>query len=184
MKYVQMIVVAVLFIFSLNFVVSGNNLVSADDDDEKYENYEGGGEEKEEGPYEDIGKAVGWGTMTSMGIAGSIFPLRRSMKTVTTKLPNVKNGFISITKFLGKNHIIFGVIAVALSIVHGATMYLSKGELEDEGLVGLGAIVFMLIAGIVGAVLFKNKKSNSLKTTHKTLVAVAILIGFVHVFVS
>ena len=37
---------------------------------------------EKEGPYEDIGKTVGWGTITAMGTAGLIFPLRRSMKKV------------------------------------------------------------------------------------------------------
>ena len=185
MKYLQMIFVAFLFVFALSFVTTGSNQVLADeDDDEKYENYQGGGEEEKEGPYEDIGKTVGWGTVTAMGTAGLVFPLRRTMKKVTTNFPGAKKRFISITKFLGNNHTSFGIIALALGIAHGVTMYLSKGELEDEGIIGLGAVVLMVIAGILGAVLFKNKKSKTLKTTHSTLIAMAILIGLVHIFAS
>jgi hypothetical protein len=184
MKYLKMIFVAFLFVFALCLVTTGSNHVSADDDDEKYENFQGGGEEEKEGPYEELGKTIGWGTITAMGTAGLIFPLRRSMKKVTTNYPGAKKRYITITKFFGNYHTIFGITALALGIVHGVTMYLSKGELEDEGIIGLVAIVFMVIAGILGAVLFKNKKSKTLKTTHSTLIAIAILIGMVHIFAS
>ncbi|NMD69714.1 hypothetical protein HHO41_05395 [Bacillus sp. DNRA2] len=185
MKTLQMVLMALLFVFALNFVTTGNNLVSADDDDDKkYEQYEGGEERGEDSPYEDLGKTVGWGTVIAMGTAGIIFPLRRSMKAVTTNFPEAKKGFIALTKFFGKFHIPIGIIALGLSIFHGITMYLSEGELESEGIIGLGSVVLMAIAGIVGAVLFKNKKAKSLRTTHTILIAFALLIGAVHIFAS
>lgn len=185
MKTLQISLFAFLFMFALNFVPTGNSHVSADDDDyEKYEYYEDGEEHGEDGPYEELGETVGWGTIIAMGAAGIIFPLRRSMKTVTTNFPEAKKSFIAFSKFFGKFHIPIGISALGLSIFHGITMYLSEGELESEGIIGLGSVVLMLIAGLIGAVLFKNKKAKSLRTTHTILVALALLIGVVHVFAS
>ena len=182
MKYLQMVFVVFLLVFSLNFVTAGGNLVSADDDNEgKYENYEGG---EEDSPFEEIGKTAGWGTVIAMGAAGLIFPLRRSMKLVTTSLPGAKRLFISISKFFGKYHILIGILALLLSIFHGITMYLNEGELESEGIIGLGAVILMVIAGILGAVLFKNKKVKTLRTTHSILIAFAILITAVHILAT
>lgn len=184
MKTLQIVIFALLVMFALNFVPTATNIVSADDDYEKYEHYEDGEEHEEDGPYEELGETVGWGTVIAMGIAGIIFPLRRSMKTVTTNFPEAKKGFISLTKFFGKFHIPIGIIALGLSIFHGITMYVSEGELESDGVIGLGSVVLMLIAGIIGAVLFKNKKAKSLRTTHTILIAIAMFIGVVHIFAS
>ena len=79
---------------------------------------------------------------------------------------------------------LIGIIALALSIFHGVTMYLSEGKLESEGIIGLGAVIFMMVAGILGTVLYKNKKVKSLRTTHTILIAFALIIGFVHIFIS
>lgn len=185
MKYLQMVFIGFLFTFALNFVTTGSSLVHADDDFEgKYGDYEGDHEEGDDGPYEDIGKTVGWGSVIAMGTAALIFPLRRSMKKIITNFPGAKNIFISISKFMGKYHIMIGIIALALSIIHGVTMYLSEGELESEGMIGLGSVLLIVIAGTIGAVLFKNKKAKSLRTTHSVLIALGILIGFVHIIAS
>ncbi len=189
MKHLKMVFIVFLFIFAFNYVTPGINLVSADDDDyeEEYEYQEDeseDGEEDEDGPYEDIGEMVGWGAVIAMGTGALIFPLRRSMKTVITNFPEAKSIFISITKFFGKYHIFIGVIALALSIFHGVAMYLSEGELESEGIIGLGAVILMVIAGILGTALYKNKKSKSLRTAHTILIVFAILIGIAHIFVS
>ncbi len=180
-----MALLALFFMFALNFGLTGSNVVSADDDDyEKYEQYEEGEEHEKDGPYEELGETIGWGTIIAMGIAGIIFPLRRSMKTVTTNFPEAKKGYISLTKFFGKFHIPIGIIALGLSIFHGITMYVSEGELEGDGIIGLGSVVLMLIAGLIGAVLFKNKKAKSLRTTHTILIVFAMFIGVVHIFAS
>jgi hypothetical protein len=186
MKYLQMVFVVFLFVFALGFATTGGSLASADDDEYegKYESYEGEGEEGGDGPYEEIGETAGWGTVIAMGTAGLIFPLRRSMKRVTTTVPEAKKIYIPITKFFGKYHILIGIGALALSIFHGVIMYLDEGALESEGMIGLGAVISMVIAGIFGAVLFKNKKAKTLRTTHSVLIAFAILIAAVHIFAS
>ena len=183
MKYLKMLLLSFLFVFTLSYVSIGSNLVSADDDyEEKYENHED--DDSEEGAFKEIGKAVGWGTVVAMGAAGVIFPIRRSAKWVITNYPKSKNIFISISKFFGKYHMLIGIIALALSIFHGVTMYLSEGKLEREGIIGLGAVIFMIVAGILGTVLYKNKKVKSLRTTHTILIAFALIIVFVHIFTS
>jgi hypothetical protein len=185
MKYLQMVLVALLFVFAFNFAATGSNLVFADDDIEEF--YENPGEENEHGengPFEDIGKTVGWGTIIAMGIAGLIFPIRRLMKWVITNLPGAKNIFIAVSKYLGKYHIFIGIVALALGITHGVAMFLGEGELESEGIIGLGAVVLMVIAGIVGSVLFKHKKVKGLRTAHSSLIAFAILMGCIHIFAS
>lgn len=183
MKNWKILSLIMFFVFVLNLVTTGSNLVSADGDfDEEYANYgkEGDGDEG----YEDIGEMAGWITVMAMGTAGLIFPIRRSMKWMITSYPRVKNNVVAISKFLGKYHILFGVIALALSIFHGVVMFLGEGEIEREGIIGLGAAVLMLIGSIPGAVLFKNKKKKSLRTTHRTLIAIALLLGVFHIFIS
>ncbi|MCM3767014.1 hypothetical protein [Neobacillus niacini] len=73
---------------------------------------------------------------------------------------------------------------MALGSIHGLTMYLSEGELESEGLLGLGAVALMAIAGIFGAVLYKNKKLKTFRTAHTILISVAIFWGLVHIFAA
>jgi hypothetical protein len=185
MKHIYMLCMAFLIVFVLHYAIPGSTLVSADHDDEKYEHYhKGDHDEEEDRPYEDIGKTVGWGTVVAMGTSGILFPLRRSLKVVITNFPDAKQMFISISKFFGKYHFIFGILALVLGTLHGITMYLSEGELESEGILGLGAVAFLAIAGIVGSVLMKNKKAKALRTTHSILIVMALLIGFVHIFVS
>ena len=76
MKYLKMLLLSFLFVFTLSYVSIGSNLVLADDDyEEKYENHED--DDSEEGAFKEIGKAVGWGTVVAMGAAGVIFPIRR-----------------------------------------------------------------------------------------------------------
>ena len=135
-------------------------------------------------PYEEIGEMVGWGTVVAMGAAGILFPIRKSAKWIIKNYPESKNIYISISKFFGKYHLLIGIIALALSIFHGVAMYLSEGRLEGQGIIGLGAFILMVIAGIFGTVLFKNKKVKSLRTTHTILIAFALLTGFVHIITS
>ena len=186
MKYLNMLLLSFLFVFTLSYVSIGSNHVSAEDDhDEKYENHEGDQKvEGEDGAFKEIGGVVGWGTVVAMGAAGVIFPIRKSAKWVITNYPKSKNKFIWLSKFIGKYHMLIGIIALALGIVHGVTMYISEGELEGKGILGLGAVIFMIVAGIFGAVLNKNKKVKSLRTTHTILIVFAIMIVIVHIFIA
>lgn len=188
MNYWKMLLASFLLVFSINLLTVGSNYASADDDyDEKYEQYEDDknySEGEEDEGLEDIGETVGWGTVVAMGVAGLIFPLRRVMKKIITNYPVLKNSFIAISKFLGKNHVLIGIFALVLSGVHGVLMYLSEGQLESEGIIGLAAAVLMVVAGIFGAILLKNKKVKSYRLTHTLLIAFAFLFGLVHIFTS
>ena len=184
MKYFKMLLISFLSIVTISVVTIESNFVSADDDFEQ--NYENHGENHDdsEGAYEDIGKTVGWGTVIAMGAAGVLFPIRKSAKWIITNYPESKNILISISKFFRKYHLFIGTIALALSLFHGVTMYLSEGELKIEGIIGLGALLLLMIAGIFGIILYKNKKVKSLRTTHIILITFAFLIVFVHIITS
>jgi hypothetical protein len=183
MKYFKMLLLTFLAIFILSFGTIENSFVSADDDfEERYEN-QGKGHEEEE-PYEDLGEMAGWGTVIAMGAAGVIFPIRKSAKWILTNYPESKGTFRSISKFFGRYHLLIGTVALALSIFHGVIMYLSEGSLETEGVIGLGALIVLMIAGLFGTALFKNKKVKSLRTTHTFLIAFTLLIVFVHILSS
>ncbi|WP_075980714.1 acetate and sugar kinases/Hsc70/actin family protein [Bacillus massilinigeriensis] len=187
MKYWKLLSILMLFAITINLITTESNLVSAEGDyEEEYEDHDrhGHDDEGKDGNFEDIGELAGWITIITMGTAGLIFPIRKSTKSVITSFPGAKKTYISISKFLSKYHIYFGIVAMALSIFHGVVMYLNEGELESEGIVGLGAVVLMLIASILGLILYKNKKVKSLRTTHSTLLGFAILIGLFHIFIS
>lgn len=181
MKSFKMLLISLLSIFVVSFVPIESNFVSADDDfEEKYEYH---GEDREDEAYEEIGEMAGWGTVLASVAAGILFPIRKSAKWILTNIPEGKRIFISISKFFGKYHLFIGIVALALSLFHGVTMYLSEG-LEIEGMVGLGAFILMIIASVFGTILFKNKKVKSLRTTHTVLMAFTLLIGFIHIIAS
>lgn len=183
MKFIKMLLIAFFSIFIISYATIENNLVSADDDyEEKYETHE----DKDDGEeaYEDLGETVGWGTIIAMGTAGLIFPIRRSSKSIITNYPKSKKAVLSISKFVGKYHLFIGTIALTMGIIHGVTMYLSEGNLESEGIIGLGAFLLMMLAAFFGTILFKNKKMKSLRTIHTALIAVTFLVGFIHIISS
>ncbi|MHC0039630.1 hypothetical protein [Pseudoneobacillus sp. C159] len=185
MKYFKIILVMFLSIFIIHFLSLESHVVSADDDFTK--RY--GGEQRddhhdEEGPYKDIGKTIGWGTIIAMSAAGTIFPIRKSLKWMMTNYPNLKKLLISISKFFGKYHSFIGLLALIFGIFHGVTMYISEGKLESEGIIGLGSLIFMMVAAIFGLALSKNIKVKRLRTSHTILMAIALFIGFIHIFSS
>jgi len=184
MKYFKMLLLTFLAIFILSFGTIESSFVSADDDfEERYEN-QGKGDDDEEEPYEDLGEMVGWGTVIAMGAAGVIFPIRKSAKWILSNYPKSKRTFRSMSKFFGRYHLLIGTVALALSIFHGVIMYLSEGALETEGVIGLGALIVLVIAGLFGAALYKNKKVKRLKTIHTILIGFTLLIVFVHIISS
>ncbi|WP_255507900.1 hypothetical protein [Lysinibacillus sp. BW-2-10] len=184
MRNLIVIFIVLFFVISLN---TFSHTVVADDDFEEKDNYyekEHDGEEQEDERFEEIGKMIGWGTVITMGTSGLIFPFRRLTKSFITTFPTSKGNYISITKFLSKYHIWIGIAALLLSIGHGIVMYFSEGELEGEGIIGIGGVVLMIIAGIFGTVLFKNKKVKSLRTTHTILITLATMIVLSHILFS
>ncbi|MBB6445138.1 hypothetical protein [Bacillus benzoevorans] len=190
MRYAKLLMIVFLLLIGIG--AGAKTVVFADDDDdERYEyNYQGeygkhsDGRDEEDGPYEEIGKMLGWGTAAAMGAAGVFFPIRRSMKWTIANLPSAKSFVISLTKFLGKIHVPLGIAALVISIVHGVTMFMSEGELEGEGFIGLASVIFMAIAAIFGATLMKNKKAKTVRTIHISLLGLALLIAIIHIFTA
>lgn len=184
MKYLKLLM-AVIFFFTL---ISTTSYIALADDYgdgfEKHHEYYEWGNEKESEVYEDVGEMIGWGTVITFAVVGLIFPMRRLTKPMITTFPSMKQVYISITKFLGKYHILIGIITLILSICHGFLMYLHKGKLEDEGISGLVSVIVLIIAGIIGLILFKNKKVTNLRTTHMTLITVTIFMSLFHIFIS
>ncbi|WP_338449586.1 hypothetical protein R4Z09_25990 [Niallia oryzisoli] len=171
----------------MSFDFVANNLVSADDfDDREYEHYSehGEGHDEDEGSYEEIGKMAGWRTAILMGSAGLLLPIRRSTKVIIKTLPSAKQLIISFSKTLGKSHIMIGILVLAAILAHGILMFINEGELELEGMIGLGSIIFMAVAALLGVYLAKNKSTRKVRTIHTTLMVLACLIGVFHIFIS
>ncbi|MFO7317122.1 MAG: hypothetical protein C0P75_008705 [Bacilli bacterium] len=184
MNYLKLLM-ALIFCFAL--ICTSGHIAFADDDfGEHHEHYEWGYGKKEhiDDRYEDAGEMIGWGTVITFAVAGLIFPMRRLTKPMITTFPSIKQIYISLTKFLGKYHILIGIVTVLLSICHGILMYLHEGRLEDEGVSGLVSAIVLGIAGLIGLMLFNNKKVKSLRTTHMTLIAVTMVIALFHIFIS
>lgn len=182
MNYLKVLFIPLL-VFALYIGTAGIDTVLADKD-EKYERYEEHGENQLEELFEELGEFLGWTATVALGVAGMIFPIRRLTKSVITHFPSFKTIYISIAKFLGKYHISIGILALNLTIIHGITMLISEGELDDDGVIGLVSFIFMVIASIVGAVLFKNKKIKRVRTTHTTVIVITLFTVVLHVFVS
>lgn len=49
-------------------------------------------------------------------------------------------------------------MALLLGIGHGIIMYFNEGELENEGIIGLIAIILLSITAIIGMNLFNYRK--------------------------
>lgn len=184
MKYLKLFM-ALIFLFTLTYT-SGYSAFADDDFEKHNEHYEWGNDKKESEDelYEELGEMIGWGTVITFGVAGLIFPMRRLTKWMITTFPTVKQMYISMTKFLGKYHILIGIAAIILSFCHGIIMYINEGELEVEGISGLGSVMLLIMASIIGVILFENKKVKSLRTTHTIFITFSMVIGLFHIFIS
>ncbi len=184
MNYLKVFFISFL-IFALFYGNIGLKSVSADDDENDfYEHHEEGLEGNENELYEEIGELIGWGTAASLCVAGALFPMRRLTKIIANNFKGHKKPYLFFARLLGKYHILIGITALILSIVHGIVMYLSEGELESEGIIGLGAVLFLFMASAAGLILHKNKKTKSIRATHITLIAITLFTAVFHIFVS
>lgn len=181
MSKVKLFLIAFFIIVGFNFVVHSNNHMFADGHGDKYEHK---GEHNDEyDQLEEIGELVGWGAVIGMGLAGALFPIRRSSKILITKVPNAKGLVISASRWLGKLHVPIGITVIILTIVHGVSMYVGEGELEAEGIIGLVSFILLLSASLFGGFLIKNKKSKFFRKIHLILIILAVSIGVFHILV-
>ena len=183
MKSIKLLFLAFLLVVGFEYAINlGHNVFADGDNHEYYQQHDG--HDREESPFEEIGKMIGWGTAIAMGAAGMLYPFRKALKFLLKKIPNAKNLIISFSKFLGKRHVHFGIIALILSIAHGILMYIKEGELELQGFLGLVSIILMVVAALFGTVLIKNKKAKRTRTNHTSLLVFALLIGAFHILFS
>lgn len=154
------------------------------DDNGEYNGEYGEGEHEKEGPYEEGGKLLGWGTVIAIGGAGVLMPLRRGSRNLIKKFPNAKDGIISALKLVSKSHVWIGVTALSLSIIHGVLMYLNEGEFGFREIAGTISVGLMAVAAIFGVLLVKNKGNQQFRSIHFGFLIVAVLIGAVHVLIA
>lgn len=171
---ILLMITFVLF-FSVNVLC-----VLADDYDSEYEEYD----EEENEVLEEGGEVIGWGTIALAGLAGVLFPLRRSGKQIKRNFPSMSNSFTSVMKFFGKWHITFGILALFAGVIHGVLMYISEGELGFRELLGIGSIALVTLAAILGVFLAKNKRIRVLRSIHISLVSAAGVITAIHILLS
>ena len=133
---------------------------------------------------EEIGEMVGWGTVIAMGAAGVLFPIRKSAKWILTNYPEVEKYFYSLSKFFREISFVDWNNCFSFKSISWNCYVSKRRRLEREGIIGIAALIFMVIAAIFGTVLFKNKKVKSLRTTHTILITFTLIIGFVHIITS
>jgi len=182
MRYLKMFGIVLVVMFFLYDV----NPIYADDIFEGKDEYdEGNGRQQyEEGRYEDLGELIGWCAFIGIGAAGMIFPIRTFLKSVIRTFPQSKGLYLYVAKLIGRYHILFGTMALLLGIGHGIIMYFNEGELENEGIIGLIAIILLSITAIIGMNLFNYRKNRSLRTIHISIAALSVITGGIHIFIS
>jgi hypothetical protein len=84
---------------------------------------------------------------------------------------------------LTKKHVLLGLLAIALMVIHGWIMYLAEGELDGEGWLGIIAGSLFVIAIIPGSILIKNKRVKFARRFHTTTLIIAGLTVLIHVVV-
>lgn len=177
---------AIFLLFTVVLLISVP-FVSADDDhDERYNR--GNGEEREEDEAaEEIGEALGWGAVGLAVGAGLLFPLKRSYPFLVQWLPKKrewKKRLSSLFKLLSKWHLLAGLLALTLMIIHGLFMFYAEGELSGRDWLGVFSASLIALGLIPGLVLLKNKKSRFIRKVHIAVVSVAGTLAIVHIALS
>ncbi len=184
MRLIQLFFVAFLCVIPFIFGIYANNFVLADDHDKEKYYHHNEHEDDEDSVFEEIGEVAGWGAVILMGASGVLYPLRRSTKIMLSKISSAKKCTIAFSRFIGKHHILFGISALIISIVHGIFMFIDEDELELEALTGIGSFLLMVGAALVGGFLFKNKKAKNVRTIHILLIVLASMSGVFHIFIA
>lgn len=180
LKIFGIVLVVIFFMYDVNPIYADDIFEGKDE----YDYEDNGRQQHEEGRYEDIGELIGWCTFIGIGAAGMIFPIRTFMKSVIRTIPQSKGLYLSAAKLIGRYHILFGTMALLLGIGHGLIMYFNEGELENEGIIGLIAIILLSITAIAGMNFFNYRKNRSLRTIHISIAALSVIAGGIHIFIS
>lgn len=171
--------VTAIFTIVLGYVLLATPLIVSADHDYDGESHEDGNEWLEE-----IGEAMGWGTVGLAVGAGMLYPVRRFSKRVNKSFPNSKKEMAKFSRSFGKIHMPIGITAVLLSILHGVLMYLDEEALEANEWLGIITSGFFILAAFIGVGLWKNKRLRFLRKTHIGLLIVATIIAIIHIAVS
>ncbi len=175
--------VILLFGLSILIVITTVAPITLADDDDEREYIGHGRHDEEESPYEELGEVLGWGSVFLALGAGLPYPFRRFLPKLTEKLPIFKSRIISLIRLLTKKHVLLGLLAIALMVIHGWIMYLAEGELDGEGWLGIIAGSLFVIAIIPGSILIKNKRVKFARKFHTTTLIIAGLTVLIHVVV-
>lgn len=141
--------------------------------------------DEEESWLEEVGESLGWGTVILASAAGILLPARKMVKPVKANYPSAQPYLTRLIKGLAKNHVWIGIMAVAISLVHGVSLYLAEGELELRDWLGVSASGLMIAAGILG-ISMKMKKADmaNKKKKHVHLFIVSGFFAVIHILVS
>lgn len=181
MKKFQLIIIILLTVIAIGYGMNASKVVLADDHDDYY--HDSRHDEDEDSPFEEVGEMAGWGTAILMGSAGLLFPIRKTTKLMINGIPSSKKVMIFLSKLLGKQHVLLGVLALIIASAHGIFMFWDEG-LGVDAFTGIGSILFMLIAAFLGSYLIKNKKAKAVRKTHIFLLILSSLIAIIHIFIA
>ncbi len=171
----RVIAAAALAVFML-FFPAWNALADRDDH---------GSEKSENGELlEEAGELLGVAGAAAGAGAALLFPLKRTSPMLRKKVPSAKRWINTGLKLLLKNHILIGLAALVLTILHGAAMYISEGELGPREWLGVIAITLIAAGAVFGFILNGNKTQQLVRTIHITILASAGLLAAIHILLS
>ena len=167
----------ILFFILLSCLGSIISPAFADDD---YEHYEDDNDEL----IEEVGEAIGWGSVILGSAAFVLFPLKRSAKTLVKITPTeYKSKLGMVLRFFSKSHVVIGIFALILGICHGLLMYYEEGALSARDLIGVVSIVALFIGAILGTLVWKFRKRSLLKP-HFIVVLISGVTAVIHIILS
>jgi len=131
--------------------------------------------------FEEIGELTGIFIIIFYSIAASRMLFRLTYKIFGKnfkKHPKFQKVFVSVWKFIRTKHNLFGLITIALILVHFVIQFI------DEGLsiTGVIAAVFMICQFGLGGYLTKKKPSNKIfAIIHRILAFIVLVAIIIHV---
>ncbi|WP_066172233.1 hypothetical protein [Bacillus marinisedimentorum] len=171
----RVIAAAALAVFML-FLPAWNALADGDD----HESEENDKEEWLEEAGELLGVA---GAAAGVG-AALLFPLKRTSPFLRKKVPSAKRWISTGLKLLLKYHIMIGLAALILTVLHGAGMYISEGELGPREWLGAVSIALIAAGSAFGFILNGNKKQQLIRTIHMIILGSAGLFAAIHILLA
>lgn len=134
--------------------------------------------------FEEVGEALGWGSIILAGVAALLFPVRRIIRISSIREQVGMDKLRTGVRWLQAWHLPAGILALIIAAVHGIIQFLDEGELELREWLGIGGIALVLLAAIIGFIMKGRRVTSSLRRTHVTiLIAAGALVAF-HLLLS